>query len=293
MALKWKVTPEELSTLDERIRSEYVENGDGSYRVDLGDDDPALPIKNTLHSVREELHNLKAERDKLAGELSSVKERLDATSSIDPDRYAELSKLAENGPLDRERLLKEARDEVTRQWEGKYNETVQSLEGQIESQKTLVENTMLDTTAMQAIVENDGIPELLMPIVRNRLRLREKSGKLVPVVIGEDGAELLSRDPNNDGLMSAAEYVGLLGLEDKFAGAFRTRIGSGGGSPVGDASGAGGPRLADKPSSQMTEKEKMECITDIGPAAWADKLAKEAEDHGIRNIPLFTSNTGR
>lgn len=110
---------------------------------------------------------------------------------------------------------------------------------------------MVENTALNAITELKGVPELLMPFIKNQVKVNEADGKFVVVITDEKG------DPRYSGVtgqpMTIKELVTGMKADPKFGRLFESENNKGGGGfqPGG---GARQPNPSGGPAKSSTDK---------------------------------------
>ena len=202
---------------------------DQEFLKSIGLDDESLAEKLIAKSTEDET-GLINKRDELLGKVTGYKDKLKGFDGVDADEYRELKKKIDaineaedlkNGDFEKIRL-KMLEDFEKK--EGVSSDTITKLMGQIES-------LMVDSEVAKAIAEAKGNSKLLMPLLKQRIKVVDKDGQMVVKVIEDNG------DPSvND----KGEPLGITALvesfkkDENFAGAFDSSgLSGGGGKPPG------------------------------------------------------------
>ena len=172
MALKIKL--ETIDGVDPAIAALYTKGEDGKYHLDaegLGEIQAALKAANK--------------------EAADRRKALEGYKDVDPARYQELLK------ADEERAQKDA--ESKGQWD-KLREQMAQKQAEKDAahanrEKTLLsalEQHLVDAQATAAIAAAKGIPQLLLPHVKNRVKVIEENGAFKVQVLGQDGNPMIA-----------------------------------------------------------------------------------------------------
>lgn len=199
---------------------------DQEFLKSIGLDDEAIAQKLIEKSTEDET-GLINKRDELLGKVTGYKEKLNGFEGIDPNEYRDLKARMEqineaedikNGEFDKVRT--KMLEEFGKKEQG-YEERITKLMGQLEGM-------MVDSEVAKAIADAGGNSKLLMPILKQRIKVVDKDGNLAVKVTEENG------DPsvNDKGEpISISALVESLKTDDAFAGAFNASGLSGGGKP--------------------------------------------------------------
>lgn len=188
-------------------------------------------------AVEEATARLKAKNHELLGDLKKLKVRVRETpDDFDPEEYKRLKADADT----------RAEEEAKRagQWDklkgdlvSRHEKTVSELNSQLSSKTKELEDYIVTSSAIGEIAKADGVPELLLPHVRNALKLENEGGKYVVRVVDGDGSARVGG--NNGEYMTVAQLLAEMKQSDIFAPAFRGSRATGGGA-AGAGRGANG-----------------------------------------------------
>lgn len=220
-----------LDAVPEPFREAYVEQ-DGKYLLDTEWEDTS-GLKSALEKER------KAAKDAAAA--------LKKYDGVDPERYAELLKAAEEAEankLQTEGKWEEMKERLTKSFE-KEKET---LSGEVSKRDRVIEQLTVENE-LNAAIEKAGVLPEHRKAVRALLRVEAK-----PTVAWEDDVP-----KGQMGDVAIAEYVESWAKTDEAA--FYIADASGGGSGAKGGGGGGGGR---KPFKEMSEAEKVEFVEKHG-----------------------------
>lgn len=205
---------------------------DTEFLKSIGIEDEDLAGKLIAKSTEDE-NGLINKRDELLGKVTTYKDRLKGYDGVDADEYrdlkAKLDKINEaedlkNGEFDkvRQKML----DEFGKK-EDASAATISKLMGQLEGM-------MVDSEVAKAIAEAKGNTALLMPLLKQRIKVVDKDGSLVVKVTEENGDPAVN-DKGEPVTISA--LVESFKSNETFAGAFDSSgLSGGGGKPPSNGS---------------------------------------------------------
>lgn len=148
----------------------------------------------------------------------------------------------------------------------KLNDKLTEKDAEIKRRDQSIQNLLIDTSATAAIAANEGDPELLMPFVRNQLRVIEDEGKhKVQIVDAQGGPRVNGKGEP----LSVAELVAEMRQNEKYGRLFKGSGASGGGTPPGGGGGGGGSHQFKRRSDFKTEKDRAAFIDAHGLEAYS------------------------
>lgn len=212
MPLKALVT--DLETVDEAHRPLYVEK-DGIYVLDV----------EAVEGFA--LENVAGLKKTLSIELSGRKaaeRKLEAFADLDPEAARNaLAKVEEMSTWTPDDKVKEALAAREKALNDKWSKDYAGVKASLDSTTKQLEKHLLDNAIKDAITERKGNVRLLLPHVRQQVKLHKTDdGQLVPVVVGDDGEPLFSKKSGSGTAhMSIAELVETIAKTDDFAPAFQ------------------------------------------------------------------------
>ena len=242
MTMLIKLTTEAHAALAEPLQAEYVER-DGAMWLDATAVD-GFEVMNP--SV-------------LKGTLTKERKRADAAEKSlkpfegidDPDAARDAVKtLADLGDLDElkdlDAKVEKRAGQLKEKYESERTRLISKHEDEIADRDTAnaglttqLHDELITSAATKAIGDEKGSVELLLPVIRQHVQVREnRAGKLAAMVIGADNEPRLSPAGSSTDEMTIAELVGEFKTHDTYQRAFDGSGASGGGS--GNSGGAGG-----------------------------------------------------
>lgn len=182
---------------------------------------------------------------------------LKAFEGIDVDEAKDaLAKVGEMDDWDPDKKLVEHKEQFEAQLQKKYEldrtklvakhtsemETLTSASKQLSGQ---LRETMIRSTATQAIAKANGSQELLLPLVEGMTRMRQlEDGRFITEVLDGDGSARLSSAAGSTEPMSIDELVVSLREDEKFSCAFKGSGASGSGSTGSEGTKGGAFKLS-------------------------------------------------
>lgn len=222
-----------LDSVDEKYQGLYVEQ-DGKYVVDIAPSAgfelaDVSGLKGALGKERKRADKaestLKKWGDKNPDDVEAALSKLEELNSFDPNKEAE--KIAEQKLRSREeQLLK------------KHAEQVSGFEGKVHNLTSQLENVLVKSAAVEAISKEKGSVDLLLPHVRNSIRVSiSDEGSFNYEVVDGMGNPRIGDTKGTP--MTIHQLVQEMKSSDTFAVAFQGSGRSGGGMPP-QVTGAGG-----------------------------------------------------
>lgn len=222
--MKLKKILDSLDGLAEAIAALYTKKADGKFHLELEDDD-AEPLRRAKEHEAGLRKIAEQERDTAIAERDAAK--------------TEVAKLKEDAGKDKNQL----REELT----ADHNRVVAKLKDdhakETDTLKASIKKIYVHDVASGIANEITEVPDLIMPLLEQRLQVEIVNGEPVTRVLSADGkASTMTPDELKD------EYL----QNPKYARIMRANGSSGGG-----ASGGNGGSGAPKKLSDMTEAERV------------------------------------
>lgn len=239
-----------LDALPVALRPFYIEK-DGKHVLD------------DIQALRGTVTNIKNENRSIKGRLS---------------QYSEFDGLGLT--IEEVKQLKQARDDAATQRakdEGDFTALKDQMEtnhqNEINTYKSretkllgTVQKLLVDDAARAVLAEKDveGNPTLLLPLIRDRVKVTETDDGFLLEVLREDGVPMLNSQNKAASLKDL--FLEMKGREE-FAGAFKGSGQSGGGAPTGQG-GQGGGAPGSMKRSEMSNAQKAVYIKQHGQDAY-------------------------
>ena len=241
MALKLKLTKAEWDGLDEGFKSLYEDNGADGYTLAVDGIEDTSALKATVNATRRE-------RDELAKQARAWKE-LGKT----PDEIAELVARVSEDELKKAEKAGEWDKLKAQLLESKQKELAVKDE-ETARMRSALEDHLVTSTAVTAIAELKGIPQLLLPHVKSAVRVVDDNGKYVVHVVDENGTQRINSkgDP-----LTIKDLVEEMRQSDVFGRAFEATGTSGGGAAGNTGNVYSGTNPFAKGSENLTEQGRI------------------------------------
>ena len=229
-----------------------AESARGFYRKD--GDRFVLDVEKTDGFELANTTGLTSALEKERENARKASEILKRFGDISPESAREaITKVAEFANLDVDGKVKAAIQAREQQLIKQHDTEKLSLAEQIKKYASGLHNQLVIGSAIAAIVEEGGNPNLLTPIVTQHLRVREEGNNFFAEVVDSSGTPRIGG--TKDGVsvpMTAKQLVAELKKDARYAGAFSAGKASGGGADGASQSGKSGTD-----TSKMTPVEKM------------------------------------
>ena len=217
MALKLKITAKELGELSEGIRQFYEEKN-GEYILSVDGVEDTSGLKTALNKERENNKEL-AKMARGWEALGKTPEEIKAlVESMEEKKRHELEKAGEY-----EKLIAQVNE--------KHNKTLEEKQKEIELMSRTLESHLIDANAIAAISEAGGNSKLLLPHVKDRVRVvKNESGQYEVNVLSKDKSTPLV---NSEGKpINIKDFVSQMRDDEVFSMAFKASSGTGSGTPA-------------------------------------------------------------
>lgn len=248
MALAAVLKEEAYNKLPDTLKPEYKKQDDGSYRLDVTETEGwALTGGGLTRALEEER---KTNRD-LTQKLKNF-DGLDAEAAKEAIKNAEQYKKG-----DPEGKAKAQIEANTKEYQKQIQEQKEASDKRIKTLTDELERALIDQAAMAELAKVSDSPTVLLPHVKQNLRMVDKDGKFVVEVINPaTGTTRISTESGNN--MSLTEYVTEIKKNKEFAPLFRASNASGTGrNPLGSSAGAASGNNGDLSKLSPTEHLKQ------------------------------------
>lgn len=267
MALK--LTIEKIEDVEEALRSMYVEK-EGKFHLDV---DGLDALTTEAAKQARKVANKEAEQERLKRKewekLGKTPEELQAMV----DEWTELQDLREKNQMT-EAEKKGQWDQLKQQMNEKHAGEIKKKDIAIaDEQKRVgdlrksIEKHLIQSTAMSAIVQHKGIPDLLLPLVQRHIKVAEQEGEFIVKVVDDKG------EPIVDGKgepITIAEFVGEMQTNEVYGRAFQGTGSSGGGTRPANGGGQQIPASITRRADLKTERERSEFIDKYGLSTYTN-----------------------
>ena len=215
MALKLRISAEELAGLPEGIR-EFYEEKNGAFVLGVDSLEDTSGLKSALEKERKTAREL----EKLARQYQGLgKSPEEIAELVKAQEESEKSKLEQKGEWEKlkAQLLESHKKELAAR-----DEAVQKMKGTLESY-------LVDAAATEAIAAAKGIPQLLLPHVKSAVKVIEEDGKYQVRVVGPDGSPRMNAKGE---FLGIKDYVSEMRESEVFSRAFEGTGTTGSGTPA-------------------------------------------------------------
>lgn len=162
MALKKKLSKEEYAAKSKDIQSEYVEETDGSFRLDVEGEEDTGALKRSKDREKQ----LRQDAEK---KLKEAQEQLDALGSDDARKKGDIETLE-------------------KQWAQKASESNKQYEARIAKLTESTTKMLVDNVAIQMANRISTAPNLILPHIKARLKADFEGDSPITKVLGSDGS---------------------------------------------------------------------------------------------------------
>lgn len=224
--------------------------------------------------AQEATSGLIKKRDELLAEKKAKQAELEEfKSKYDPDKYQEaldLLKKKEEAEMTLEQRAAKREQELLDNFKAretellKKNETsLADLQKQIQAKDSSLRTYLVENELQRAIGAADGIPELLVPALKDKIKVVEDNGKYVARVFDGDTPRIGDSEGN---YMTIGQLIDEVKSNPIFGGAFKASGATGGGAN-GTNSTTPNPS-GQKTRSSMSFKERSAYISEHGQAKY-------------------------
>lgn len=214
------------------MTTETTETGANPASIDWNDE--AARTAHVQSLIENEVKGLKAKRDELLAAQQKFK-------GFDPDEYARLKS---------EHQKRE--DELARR-RGDFEKLEATLREQAKTREQKLMGALhqrtVDAEALAAISAEGGNTKLLLPLIKNKLRMAERDDGFAVEVLDDYGA------PTSH---SVRDLVAAMKADPDYAAAFRSAATAGSGASTSSGHTSGVKNPYDKSSWNMTEQARLE-----------------------------------
>lgn len=234
-----------IEAVPELLRGFYTEK-DGKYHLE------------DVTSLRNAMQHAKRERDDAKRKAQQI-DKWDRLGKS-PDEIEQLLEAQRKAEEDRAKKAGEF-DSLKAQMVEKHQGELKAREDAVAKMRASLESHLVDASATRAIAEAKGIPALLLPHVKARIKVDEKDGDYVVKVLTADG-----RDAVKDGggtPMTIADLIAEFKQSDIFGRAFEGTGRTGSGTPPNGAGGAGSRNLLRSDFEKLDPTDKAARIAQV------------------------------
>jgi hypothetical protein len=207
-----KAIVDSADELPEPIRDHYTAGEDGRYY---------LTVEGRDGWNLENVAGLKSALSKQQEEARRIKQQAAQFEGLDPAEAREaLEKLKEIQNWTPDDKVKEQIRSLEKQLSDKHRKEVGTLQEREQKLRKALDRRLVDSEAVAAIAENKGIVDLLLPAIRQSLRVVEVGDDFAVQVLDDEGNPRISMKPGSNQPMTIREYVATLKEDARYQRAF-------------------------------------------------------------------------
>lgn len=239
-----------LDGVPELYRGFYEKRADGKFELQ-----DISGLRSALSNVRRERdeHKTKAQLVASWEKIGKTPEEIEQLLAAEADRTKK--KHEEAGEWDK----------LREQMNTAHATALMTKDKEIQRLTEALNEALVVGEASRVLAEEKGSTTLLLPHIQRNVRVVEKDGKFIPVVVDKDGNSRV----DGQGLpLSIKALVAEMKKSDEFSRAFDGTGQSGGGAPPGGRPPGGAPPAGGKNRSKMTVPEKAAYIKEHGQVAF-------------------------
>jgi hypothetical protein len=246
---------ENLEGLTDDEKKHYVEK-DGKYRLDVGSVD-GIGLED-VSGLKRTVETLRASETKIKGELDTLKAEFEGIDAAAAKTALEKMESVKN--WDKDTKVKEAIEANKRDLVLQHNTKVKELEGKLTKMTGQLHEAVVTSKILEALQAEKGNVELLLPHVKNFVRMKEGTdGNFYPEVVGDNGDPRVGDTAGNP--MTILQKVQEMKTQTSFAPAFDGTQSSGsGGSSGGSGKQTPGTKGSIQSDGSMIQTDDLESV---------------------------------
>jgi predicted transcriptional regulator len=245
--------PDMVTALDqvpEQFRPLYAADKDGSIKIKdtpevKGAREAIVGLSKSLKAARQDADNFK----KSKVDLTPLKEFGESPESILQTFQSKLSALQEE--LGKGTKAKADFDSLRADLQKAHKTEIEKYEARNKGLQGQLWTLLVETTAKSAIASQKGDLDLLMPFVKDRVKVVEEDGVVKTYVVGDQGERRYGAMGAD---MTITELIAEMKSSSKFSKLFESETPRGGGTPPGGPSSRPGPKSQDRNDMTATQK---------------------------------------
>jgi len=256
-----QATLESLESLPEEFHEDYEEK-DGKFHLKLLN---GLVSADKVEDVSGLKSALAKERENASNSSKKLRALEEQFSGIDLEEYNRLKEL-EKTEAEKNAEKKGEWDKLKLQMTEAHNEELGKRTERENKLLSVLERKTIDAEAISALNELEGNVQLLLPHVKNHVKMVEEDGTFVARVVDDQGNPRVNGEGN---FLTVKELVSEMRDQDTYAGAFKVGAKSGTGTPPGgsgEGNGKKGVIPSDLKRGVMKTKDKIAFIKEHGEA---------------------------
>lgn len=222
--MKLKQTLDTLDGLDEALKGLYAQGEDGKYHLDV-----------------EGLPEMSAALKQANKEAADRRKALEKFKDVDPEEFARLKALEDEVNTAKARAEGDFA-KLREQMAAKHAKDLEATKKQADSYRVALEKNLVDAQATTAIAAAKGIPQLLLPHVKGRVKVVEQDGQFTVQVLDAQGNPMVADAAGTPATI--AHLVESMKADPIYGRAFEGTGASGGGAPSAGSQAAGAKTMA-------------------------------------------------
>lgn len=263
-----KPVVESLEGISEDLHEDYEQTEDGKYQLKVLS---GFVPKDKVEDVSGLKSALQKERENARAAAARAKKLEEQVGEIDPEDYRRLKELEAKAEEEKAKKAGEW-DKLRSQMLEKHQEELAKRDKERDRLMAALEAKLIDAEIASAINAEKGKAKPLIPIVKNRVRMREDDkGGFTTVVVDDAGDTAI--DPATGEPLTVRGLLAKMAEDSDYAMLFEPRGQSGGGTPPNGAGNSGGTGKkggipSDLKRSQMSTKDKVAFVKEHGEDAF-------------------------
>lgn len=205
---------ENLDGLSEQEQTHYVEN-EGKYYLEV-EAVGGMTLENVT-GLKSTLGKLRTNETALQKQVTELTERF---KDLDPEEARNaLTKMKEIGDWNGDQKIAEAVEAAKRELVKQHKKVKDQLENELSDAQEQLTDAIVTTKIVEALQKEEGNVELLMPHVKNHVRMvKNQEGRFIPEVINDAGEQRIG---DTDGSpMTITQYITEMKTQKTFAAGF-------------------------------------------------------------------------
>lgn len=240
------VPVEKVETVPEQFRGLYSPTDDGKFDVDPKFKPVADALVGFNRTTKQLRQDLKTKTNPI--DLSPLAEFGDSPAAIREAINTKIEELTTAGGKDAAKIAAQLESQKNGLLTAHQRE-LQARDTRATALQNQLYGLMVENAATSAVAELKGVPELLMPFIKQQVKVSEADGQFVVNVLDASGEP---RYGATGQLMTIKELVAEMKANEKYGRLFESEAGGGGGTPPG-----GTRRLPQQQGKPQTSAEKI------------------------------------
>jgi hypothetical protein len=238
MALKLNL--DSLDGLDAALQPLYTKTDDGKFRLDA-----------------EGLDSIQAALKTANKEAADRRKALEGFKDVDPAEYQRLKSEAEERAV-ADATKKGEWEKLKDQMAQKHQQDILAKDNSLAKYRAALERNLIDAQAVTAIAAAKGVPELLLPHVKNRVKVEEVDGEFTFKILDAKGGPMIADAAGTPAGFS--HLIESMKADPIFGRAFEGSGASGMGAPQGNANQNGTKTMARSAFAQLNPNAQRDFV---------------------------------